>query len=172
MELKTTSERLWIDHIILIRSFVSYRLAGNIDAVKMIDKKVMRNANEIGYLIAPYHGKTVSERLTSLLTRRYSAVKEYIDATLARDGFAKETALNRMNGNMDEIADFLSSENPDVSMGPLLKTLAGYNAAHIDAMVARNFTAEQEVWEAMERNVYEIADALADGMIKQFPDKF
>ncbi|MBI5491954.1 MAG: hypothetical protein HY893_03355 [Deltaproteobacteria bacterium] len=169
------SERLWIDHIILVRSFVSYRLEGNTEAVKMIDKKVVRNMNEIGYLIAPFYGKGTYEQFSTLLSRHYTAVKEYLDTSLTSDRFARERAIDRLNANMEEIADFLSSENSDISMetiSSLLRAHAGYNVAQIDAVKAKNFTAEQEVWEAMERNVYRIADALADGMIKQFPDKF
>jgi hypothetical protein len=37
---------------------------------------------------------------------------------------------------------------------------------------ARQFDAEAKTWAAMTGHMYVIADALADGIAKQFPDRF
>jgi hypothetical protein len=42
----------------------------------------------------------------------------------------------------------------------------------ISEVKARQFDAEAKTWAAMSAHMYVIADALADGIAKQFPDKF
>ncbi len=44
--------------------------------------------------------------------------------------------------------------------------------AQIDAINKRDFAKEADGWTEMTKNVYTIADALADGIVKQFPKKF
>jgi len=53
----------------------------------------------------------------------------------------------------------------------LLKTHGSHHIAQIDDIKAKNFTFEAEVWKAMLDHTYTIADAIADALAKQFPDK-
>ncbi len=43
--------------------------------------------------------------------------------------------------------------------------------AQIDALAEKNYTSEAKVWDDMKNHMYVIADALAGGLAKQFPDK-
>jgi hypothetical protein len=42
----------------------------------------------------------------------------------------------------------------------------------IDATAKRDWSREADMWDPMVKHVYTIGDALADGIAKQFPDKF
>jgi hypothetical protein len=44
--------------------------------------------------------------------------------------------------------------------------------AQIDAINAKDFPSEAKTWEAMKTQVDGIADTLAEGIVKQFPQKF
>ena len=73
-----------------------------------------------------------------------------------------------------EIATFLSGANPnlpkDVLLG-LLTTHVGHHAAQVDEIMKGDMQSEAATWKAMQGHMNVIADALADGIAKQFPNK-
>ena len=50
--------------------------------------------------------------------------------------------------------------------------LAGFHMAQLGQINAKNFSAEAKTWEGMKNQINQVADFLADGIIKQFPQKF
>lgn len=42
----------------------------------------------------------------------------------------------------------------------------------IDATAKKDWAAEADRWDPMVKHVYRLSDALAEGIAKQFPDKF
>ena len=53
--------------------------------------------------------------------------------------------------------------------------LAAHGAHHVQQnqqLAAHDTAAEAKTWDAMKTHIYTIADALAGGIAKQFPDKF
>jgi hypothetical protein len=77
--------------------------------------------------------------------------------------------------NVDEIATFLSKTNPylpkDAVQG-LLLAHGGHHIQQIQQLKGRNYVAEAQTWEEMKKHVYQIADATADALAKQFVKKF
>ena len=75
-----------------------------------------------------------------------------------------------------EIARFFAGANPDNwtvdGLNSALLGHVGHHKKQIDAMMAGAPAAEQEqLWQAMSDHMDMIADALSDGLAKQFPDK-
>jgi hypothetical protein len=98
-----------------------------------------------------------------------------MNATFAGNKEAMNAGVQKMNKNAEEIAAFLSSANPNWPRGALLAAVAahvGFHMAQIEAINAKDFSSEAKTWEAMKNQVYTIADTLADGIVKQFPQKF
>src|SRR5438132_1705455 len=46
------------------------------------------------------------------------------------------------------------------------------NAMSIDATAKKDWSREADMWEPMVKEIYALSDALADGIAKQFPEKF
>lgn len=70
---------------------------------------------------------------------------------------------------------FLSSANPNWPKQTLVGLLMVHGAHHIaqiDQVNIKDFSAEAKTWDNMKKHIYVIADALADGIVKQFPKKF
>lgn len=175
VELKLALEHLWADHIFMIRAFVISTRDGKLEAAGAADEKIVKNAGEIAGSIAPVYGTDASNKLSDLLAVHYGAIKDYMNASFSNDGDAKRLALDKLNANADGIADFLSSANPFLPRSTLLALLqahVGHHVAQIDAVNAGDLASELGIWKDMERNIYVIADALADAIVKQFPDKF
>ena len=87
----------------------------------------------------------------------------------------KKTALNSLMQNATEIAAFVSSANPNLpkaTVNGLLVTHVQQHVMSIDAMAKKDWSREADMWDPMVKEIYALSDALADGIAKQFPDKF
>ncbi len=174
-ELKLALRDLWVGHIFWVRNVVLTTKYGDAAAAKVDQQQVVQNAKEIANAIVPYYGKEAGDKLFNLLAGHYGAIKESMNATFAGNKEAMNTAMQKMNKNADEIATFLSSANPNWPKAALLTALAahgGFHMAQIEAISKKDFSSEAKTWEAMKNQVYTIADTLADGIVKQFPEKF
>lgn len=167
---------LWTDHVFWVRSVVLATSKGDADAAKAYEDKVVENAKSIAGSIEPFYGKDASDNLFKLLAGHYGAIRDYMNASLEGNKDAKSSALEAMNRNAGEIANFLNGANPKNwpkdSVNALLMGHIGHHAAQIDDVAAKDFAAEANEWAAMKKNAYDIADALAAGLVKQFPKKF
>ena len=82
--------------------------------------------------------------------------------------------LASISANAKEIADFLSGANPYLPQATLLSLLATHGAHHmsqIQQIESGDKAGEAKTWDAMKAHMNTIADALAGGIARQFPDK-
>ena len=175
MELKLALRDLWVGHIFWVRNVVLTTKLGDTAAEKIADQQVVQNAKDIANAVVPYYGKEAGDKLFTLLAGHYGAVKDCMKATFAGNKEGLNAGMQKMNKNAEEIAAFLSSANPNWPKATMLAALAahaGYHMAQIEAVNAKDFSSEAKTWEAMKNQVYVIADTLADGIVKQFPQKF
>ena len=82
------------------------------------------------------------------------------------------------NGNPASVVEprgNLSGANPNLpedAVFGLLSSHGGHHISQIDEVAARDFAGEAKTWHAMRHHMLVIADAIADGIAKQFPDRF
>jgi len=166
---------LWITHIFWVRNAVEARMAGDADRTKTSEEQVVANAKAIAAAIEPYYGKPASDKLFELLAGHWGAISEYLDAARNKQDAGKKAALEKLTGNAGQIATFLASANPNWPVDTLRGLLTAHGAHHvqqIDQLLAHQYAQEAQTWAAMKNHMYVIADALADGIAAQFPDKF
>ena len=166
---------LWLGHIFWVRNVVEARLANNAGAAKAAEQQVVDNAKGIAGSIEPYYGKAASEKLFGLLAGHWGAISAYLDATHAGDKAAQDAAFKKLVSNADEISTFLAGANPNLPVDTLRGLLTAHGAHHVDQikqLKAGQYDQEAKTWAAMKDHMYVIADALANGIAKQFPDKF
>ena len=75
----------------------------------------------------------------------------------------------------DEIADFLSKANPNWPRAVLVQMMNTHLSTTTDEVVARltkNWDADTRSFDAVYEHILAMSDALSDGIIKQFRDKF
>ncbi len=175
VDLRLALRSLWGDHIFWVRNVALTTKLGEKDAAKAAEDQVVQNAKDIAAAIVPFYGKEAGDHLFSLLAGHYGAIKEYMNATFAANQSAMDAAMAKMEKNADDIATFLSSANPNWTKQAILSALgshAAFHMAQIKAINARDFAAEAKSWAPMKAQVFQIADVLADGLVKQFPQKF
>lgn len=166
---------LWSGHVFWVRNVVDATFDGDAAAVKSAEAQVVANAKSIAGAIEPFYGKAASDQLFTLLAGHWGAIKGYLDATRAGDKAKAAAATTSLTANAGEIARFLGGANPNLPVDSLNGLLAAHGAHHmqqIDEFKARQFDAEAKTWAAMAAHMNMISDALADGIAKQFPDKF
>jgi hypothetical protein len=175
VELQDTLRDLWVDHIFWVRGVVLSTKYGDSEAAKVAEANVVQNAKAIAGSIVPFYGKAAGDKLFELLAGHYGAVKGYMTAAYANDKAGMDAARTALIANADAIAAFLSSANPNWPKATLESLLMTHGAHHIDqinAIGSKDFASEAVTWGSMKEHMYMIADALAAGIVKQFPKKF
>ena len=174
-ETKAALRDLWIGHIFWVRNVVFETFAKNASATKAAEAEVVANAKQIAGAIEPFYGKPAADKLFALLAGHYGAIKDYLAATVKKDQKAEAAATDELTANATQIADFLSGANPNLPKDTLMQLLSAHGGHHIQQIqdvAAKHYEAEAKTWSEMRGHVYVIADALADALAKQFPDKF
>ena len=175
VETQAAMRDLWLGHIFWVRNVVVARLQDNAGAAKAAEQQVVDNAKAIAGAIEPYYGKAASEKLFGLLAGHWGAISAYLDATHAGKKADQDAAFKKLVDNAGEISTFLASANPHLPVETLRGLLTAHGAHHVEQikqLAAGQYEQEAVTWAAMTRHMYVIADALAGGIAKQFPDKF
>jgi hypothetical protein len=166
---------LWIEHAFWVRAVVVETIAQNDAAAGAAEKEVVANAKQIGVAIEPFYGKDASAKLFELLAGHYGAIKDYLNATIANDKAKQDVAFKSLVDNAAAISKFLSGANPNLPYDALNGLLVAHGNHHVQEILqlrAKDYAGEAKTWKAMKDHLYVIADALTDGLVKQFPKKF
>ncbi len=175
VELRLALRSLWGDHIFWVRNVVLTTKLGDKEAAQAAEDQVVQNAKDIANAVVPFYGKDAGDHLFTLLAGHYGAIKEYMTVTFSANQSGMDAAMTKMQKNADDIATFLSSANPNWPKQAILSALgshAAFHMAQIKAINAKDFSTEAKSWGPMKAQVFQIADVLASGIVKQFPEKF
>ena len=176
VELRLAFRDLWVDHIYWVRNVALMTKLGETAAAKVAEEQTLENAQNIANVIIPFYGKEAANNMYGLLVGHYAATKEYMNTVFNDKKEEEAAALKKMNKNAAELSAFLNSANPENwPRGALLSALIAHMGHHMDqinAINAKDFSAEAKNWEAMMKEIYAVADTLAEGIVKQFPQEF
>jgi len=173
-ELRTAMRKLWTDHVVWTRDYIVAAVDDKPDAMAAANR-LMRNQEDIGKAVAQYYGAAAGQQLTSLLKDHISIAVDLIKAAKAGDKTAQQQADIRWQQNAMDIATFLSKANPNWPKATLLAMMNTHLSTTTYEVVARltkNWDADVKAWDAVYDHILHMADALSDGIVKQFPAKF
>lgn len=172
--LREDMRKLWTDHVVWTREYIVAAIDGSPDA-KAAATRLLRNQEDIGGAVAGFYGKSAGDRLTGLLKQHILIAVDLIAAAKGNDQAKYGAADREWKKNGEEIADFLSQANPNWPKATLASMMDMHLATTTKEVVARlnkkwdeDVTAFDEVY----AHILHMADALSDGIIKQFPQKF
>lgn len=175
LETKMALRDLWVEHIFWIRSYVLATHAGDEAQSKVAEAEVVANAKGLANSIAPFYGQPAADAFLKMLAGHWGAVRDFDSATVAKSSTGQDKAVANLTSNAHEIAKFLSGANPYLPEDAVFGLLAAHGAHHvaqINQIASGDFKGEAATWLAMRKHVMMIADATADALGKQFPDKF
>jgi hypothetical protein len=173
-QLRTDMRKLWEDHVTYTAFFYTAAIHGGDDAGKLAER-LLRNQDDIGNAIKPFYGEQAGNQLAALLRDHILVAADLVKAAKAGDTAAQEKATKRWYANADEIAAFLSAANPNWPRATLQDMLRAHLAMTTDAVVAKlkgDTAAAIAAYDKGHEHMLMVADALADGIVKQFAKRF
>lgn len=172
--LRQNMRKLWTDHVVWTRAYVVAAVGDQPDAPAAADR-LLRNQEHIGGAIAAYYGKPAGDRLTALLKEHITIAVDVVKFAKTGNKPSLQQADARWRRNGEDIADFLAKANPHWPRATLVQMMNLHLSTTTDVVVARlgkNWEADVRAYDAVYDHILAMADALSDGIIKQFPDKF
>ncbi len=166
--------KLWSDHVFWTREYIVAAVAGTPDA-NAAASRLLRNQEDIGDAIVPYYGKDAGSRLTELLKEHIYIAVDLVAA--AKSGDQKEFAKHdaRWTNNAGDLSHFLSSANPNWPEKDVMDLLAQHLKLTKEETVARlqqDWETDVKRFDDIFTEIMVLADALYDGLVAQFPDRF
>ena len=172
--LKQDMRKLWTDHVVWTRDYIVAAVGDQPDA-QAAAGRLMKNQEDIGGAVAKYYGAPAGQQLTSLLKQHISIAVDLIKAAKAGDKAAQKQADDKWQQNAVDIADFLSKANPNWPKATLTDMMKNHLSTTTDEVVARltrNWDADVKAYDAVYDHILHMSDALSEGIVKQFPDRF
>ena len=172
--LKQDMRRLWTDHVVWTRDYIVAAVGDQPDATAAANR-LMRNQEDIGNAVAKFYGAAAGQQLTTLLKQHISIAVDLIKAAKAGDKAGQQAADDKWQKNAIDIADFLAKANPNWPKATLVEMMKKHLSTTTDEVVARltkNWDNDVTAFDAVYDHILHMSDALAEGIVKQFPEKF
>jgi len=172
-ELRVAMRKLWSDHVIWTRTYIIAAVSGDPSAPTQL-QRLMKNQDDIGNAIVPFYGAAAGAKLTELLKQHISQAGEVVAA--AKAGYAAKLADadKRWHANAEDIAEFLSKANPNwpkATLQDMLNQHLALTTREATDRIKQNWTDDVAAFDAVYTEIMSMADALTDGIAKQFPTK-
>ena len=100
---------------------------------------------------------------------------DFIKAAKAGDRAGQQQVDSRWQQNATQIADFLAKANPNWPKNTLADLMKKHFSTTTNEVVARlnkDWDADVRAFDEVYEHILHMADALSDGIVKQFPNKF
>ena len=166
--------KLWQDHVTWTRLYIVSAVAGLPDADAAAGR-LLKNQADIGNAIKPYYGEEAGAKLTELLRGHILTAADLLTAAKSGDQAKLGTAKDAWYVNADEIATFLVGANPAWPADTLKTMMRGHldqTLAEATARLQANWAQDISKYEHIHSHILEMSDALAIGIVTQFPAKF
>lgn len=173
-DLKSAMRVLWEEHIAWTRMTI-ISIAADLPDLDLVTQRLLRNATDMAAAFQPFYGARIAFEFGSLMREHLVIAAELVKAAKAGHSQAAADAEKRWYVNADQIAAFLSSINPYWSREALTAMLHQHLALTKSEAVFRltkNYAADIAVFDSIEKQALAMADALTDGIIKQFSHTF
>jgi hypothetical protein len=173
--LHTELRELWEDHIVWTRLAIISLTTGSPDTQATVGR-LLQNQVDLGNAVQPFYGKAAGNALTAELRKHILIAAEVIAAAKAGDVAKLADAQARWLQNGDDIAGVLASVNPRYwKLGTMKAEMRRHLALTTQEAVARlegDWAADVAAYDQIHRHILHMSDALAAGLVKQFPQRF
>ena len=172
--LKQDMRTLWTDHVVWTRAYIIAAVGDQPDAQSAANR-LMKNQEDIGNAVGKIYGAAAGQQLTTLLKEHISVAVDLIKAAKAGDKAAQQSVDAKWQQNGVAIADFLSKANPHWPRATLVDLMKGHlstTTAEVVARLNKKWDEDVRAFDEVYHHILMMSDALADGIVKQFPDKF
>jgi hypothetical protein len=175
VSLKLALRRLWSDHVIWTREYVIAAVAGTPDASAAAGR-LLKNQEDIGGAVVPVYGADAGRALTDLLKQHILIAVDLVAAAKAGDNVKFAENDRKWTENAEQIAGLLSGANPQnwsrADVTDLLMQHLNLTKSEVVARLQGDWEADVAAFDQIFTEILTLSDVLADGIVKQFPDRF
>jgi hypothetical protein len=171
--LRDALRQLWVDHAVWTRVVIVDAVAGLPDT-NAAAARLLQNQVDLGNAIKPFYGNAAGDALAALLHDHITLALEVVTDAKAGDTAKLNDAKGRWYDNGDQIATFLANANPNWPLADLkmmMKMHLDQTLAEASARLGADWAGDVTDCDAIVADLLGMADTLADGITKQFPDK-
>src|SRR2546423_7364157 len=166
--------KLWTDHFFWTRDYIVAAVGDQPDA-QAAATRLMKNQEDIGSAVAKFYGAPAGQQLTTMLKEHISIAVDVVKAAKSGDKNGLQQANAKWEQNAVAIADFLSKANPNWPRSTLVDMMKKHLSTTTDEVAARldkKWDEDVRAFDAVYDHILHMSDALTEGIVKQFPDKF
>ncbi|MDF2947943.1 MAG: glycosyltransferase [Bacillales bacterium] len=174
VQLKEDFRKVWIEHALWTRNYL-YSSILELENKEPTLARLLENQEDIGEVIKPYYGEAASKRLTELLKEHIVVGGKVINALKTGNQAEFEKHNKSWYRNADDIAQFLSSANPNWNRSDLQKMLHMHLedvTTNTKFILNKDWSKDIKAFDHGELHLILIADTFTEGILKQFPEKF
>ena len=172
--LRQDMRKLWTDHVVWTRDYIIAAIGDQPEA-QAAATRLMKHPDDIGAASARIYTPAAGQQLTTLLKEHISIAVDLIKAAKAGNKSAQQAADAKWQQNAVAIADFLSKANPHWPRATLVDLMKAHLSTTTNEVVARlnkDWEGDVRAFDAVYEHILMMSDALTDGIVKQFPEKF
>jgi len=174
VDLKSGMRMLWEEHVAWTRMTI-ISMAANLPDLDLVTGRLLRNAADFEAALKPLYGNEKASKFGSLMREHLVIAVQLVKAAKTGDSKAAADAEKKWYANADEIAAYLNSINPNLSRETLTAMLREHLALTKSEAVARltgDYATDIALYDRIEKQALSMADALTEGIVRQFPDRF
>lgn len=172
--LTNTLRMLWEQHIAWTRMTILSIISNSPD-VDYVTERLLRNPIDFEKVLKPLYGNRITSKFSDLFKNHLVIAAELVKDSKSGNKEAAANAEKRWYANANEIAAFLASINPYWSQEDwetmLHNHLALTKYEAVD-MLTSNYSESITVYDEIEKQALKMADVMAKGIVKQFPENF
>lgn len=174
VELRLEMQHMWETHVRDLNDLINAELMDDPN-VQAIMEKSLAHVDMMAASLAPFYGQDAANTLDQLLRQHEMALYNCVVALEAGDQAGVQAALDQSAQVNTEIAQLLSSLNPNWPF-ETVKALFDQHAADAVTIAqlinAQDFAGALNALDVAVENGRITADAMSDGLVAQFPDRF
>ncbi|MDD4211056.1 MAG: hypothetical protein PHC46_01505 [Clostridia bacterium] len=174
LELNKKMRFRWQEHIFWTRETIIAILEDLKDKA-LIVFRLLENPIGIAELFSPYYSKEIVQEIEKLIKEHLTIASNLLNALKEDDSVLFDSYHADLYKNADDIVNTLASINPNYNVEELSEMFYQHLDLLIRSMVERknnNYAQQIKNFDASHEQIVLMADMLADGIVKQFPDMF
>lgn len=174
MLLSNEARKLWEQHSVWTRIAIM-SIVWNLPDKDLVIERLLRNPTDFETMLKPFYGDKIASKFSQLLKDHLVIAGQLVTASKAGNQKEASDIEKKWYKNADEIAVLLGAMNPywsEEEWKAMLHEHLGLVKTEAVNLITKDYAKGIDIYDKIENQALEMADVMARGIIKQFPDKF